>query len=206
MPAGVSCAPGSRHAVADDFYGDGSAYALLDVAYESGPPLREHVLDAPVRLPANPLPEPDLASAERHVIALQGGMMGGMGMMGGGMMGGGMMGMRRPAWAINGMSMTGDGQAGMPPLLALARGRTSILTLRNETTWWHPMHLHGHSFRVLAWNGAAVPGAIWHDTVLLAPREIVEVAFVADNPGDWMLHCHVVDHQVSGMMTLIRVV
>ena len=41
--------------------------------------------------------------------------------------------------------------------------------------------------------------------VLVPPRETVEVAFVADNPGDWMLHCHVTDHQVSGLMTLIRV-
>ena len=48
-----------------------------------------HRSDAPPKLPANPLPEPDLAAAERHEIALQGGMMGGMGMIGGGgMMGG----------------------------------------------------------------------------------------------------------------------
>jgi len=33
----------------------------------------------------------------------------------------------------------------------------------------------------------------------------VEVAFVADNPGDWMLHCHVIDHQMTGMMTVLRV-
>jgi FtsP/CotA-like multicopper oxidase with cupredoxin domain len=44
------------------------------------------------------------------------------------------------------------------------------------------------------------------DTVLIRPRERVRVAFVADNPGDWMLHCHVMDHQVGGLMTIIRVV
>jgi FtsP/CotA-like multicopper oxidase with cupredoxin domain len=43
------------------------------------------------------------------------------------------------------------------------------------------------------------------DTVPIAPKETVEIAFVADNPGDWMLHCHVADHQVSGMMTVLRV-
>jgi FtsP/CotA-like multicopper oxidase with cupredoxin domain len=195
-------APGSRHAVVDDFY-DRLAYGLLDLAYERTAPLREHPLDAPLRLPPNPLPQPDLASAERHELVLQGGMMGG----GVGMMGGmGMLGMRGAAWAINGLAMTGDGHAGMPPLLTLARGRTCVLSLRNETAWWHPMHLHGHSFRVLG-RAAASPGtgAVWGDTVLVPPRETVGVAFVADSPGDWMLHCHVMDHQVSGLMAVIRV-
>jgi FtsP/CotA-like multicopper oxidase with cupredoxin domain len=41
--------------------------------------------------------------------------------------------------------------------------------------------------------------------VLVPPQESVEIAFVADNPGDWMLHCHVTDHQTSGMMTVLRV-
>ena len=38
------------------------------------------------------------------------------------------------------------------------------------------------------------------DTVLLLPEETVEVAFVADNPGDWMFHCHIIEHQETGMM------
>jgi FtsP/CotA-like multicopper oxidase with cupredoxin domain len=67
------------------------------------------------------------------------------------------------------------------------------------------MHLHGYSFRVLRHNGSLLPHARWADTVLVPPKETVEIAFVADNPGDWMLHCHVTDHQVSGMMTVLRV-
>ncbi|MDJ0390307.1 multicopper oxidase family protein [Roseomonas sp. E05] len=188
--------PGRRYAVTDDFYEDELAYTLVSLAYESGRPLRDNVLDASVRLPANPLPQPDLAAAERHELVLQGGMMGGMGMM---------MRMNGAAWAINGIPMMGDGHAGMPPLLTVVLGRTCTLLLKNETAWWHPMHLHGHSVQVLTRDGAQVPGSIWGDTVLLAPRETVEVAFVADNPGDWMLHCHVIDHQVSGLMTVIRV-
>jgi FtsP/CotA-like multicopper oxidase with cupredoxin domain len=108
-------------------------------------------------------------------------------------------------WAINGHSMTGDGHAGMQPLMTLERGRTCLLTIRNDTAFSHPIHLHGHSFRVLRRNGSAVPNRQWADTVLIAPRESVDIAFVADNPGDWMLHCHVTDHQVSGLMTVIRV-
>ena len=191
--------PGRRYQVIDDFYGDGRAYTLVELAYSNAAPLRAHPLDASPRLPRNPLPEPDLAAAERHDMVLQGGGMSGMGMMGGGMMRGGAI------WAINGTSMTGDGPDGMPPMLTLARGRSVVLAFGNETAWWHPMHLHGHSFKVLSRDGAPVSHQVWGDTVLVAPREQVEVAFVADNPGDWMLHCHVMDHQEAGLMTVLRI-
>jgi FtsP/CotA-like multicopper oxidase with cupredoxin domain len=217
--------PGRRYAVVDDFYGS-LAYTLTGLAYSADPPLRAHPLDAPLNLPRNHLPEPDIAGAERHELALRGGMMSGMGgmmgdmsrMMGGNMMRGGMMsgmmgrmmgsgsGMGRgAAWSINGMSMTGDGQADMQPLLTLQRGRSIVLAMRNETAWWHPMHLHGHSFLVMSRNGSPLPHRQWGDTVLVPPRETVDLAFVADNPGDWMLHCHVTDHQVAGLMTILRI-
>ena len=189
--------PGGRYRVTDNFYGRRLAYTLAELAYETAP-RRARPRQAPPRLPANPLPQPDLAAAERHVLRLQGGMMGGMAMMGA-MMGGGAI------WAINGKSMTGDGAPDMPPLVTLRRGTSCVLVLKNETAWWHPMHLHGHSFRVLSRSGASVPHEIWGDTVLVRPRETVEVAFVADNPGSWLFHCHVMDHQMAGMMTVIRV-
>ena len=125
--------------------------------------------------------------------------MSGMGM-GGGMMGGG-----NTAWAIDGQSMTGDGDPRMPPLFEITRGRSCILDMRNETAWWHPMHLHGHSFQVLDRDGKPEPHDIWGDTVLVRPRERVRVAFVADNPGDWLFHCHVMEHQVGGLTTVLRV-
>jgi FtsP/CotA-like multicopper oxidase with cupredoxin domain len=208
--------PGRRYQVMDTFY-SGPGYVLTELAYDARPPLRAQPLDAPQPLPPNPLPEPDIAATDRHELVLQGGMMGGGMMAGlGGMMGGGqigmmgnggmnMSGMGAPAWSINGSAMTGDGQAGITPLLTLKLGRSYVLALRNQTAWWHPIHLHGHSFRVLSRNGAAVPHRQWGDTVLLAPREVVKVAFVADNPGDWMLHCHVMDHQISGLMGILRI-
>jgi len=198
--------PGQSYRVIDDFYQD-LAYKLIDLAYASEKPAQDHSPDAPRRLPANPLPEPDLATAECHEIALQGGMMGGMGMMSsGGAMGGmGMIGMGGATWAMNGMSMTGDGQPDMPPLVTLKRGQTCVLALHNETAWWHPMHLHGHSFRVISRNGKPNELREWRDTVLVPARESAEIAFVADNPGDWMFHCHVTDHQEAGMMTVIRI-
>ena len=200
--------PGGQYRVVDDFY-TGLEYELTRLAYSDEAPLRTRFPE-PIALPMNPLPEPDLSAAERRELTLEGGMMSGMmasGTAGGGMMQGmsGMMGMGRAIWSINGTSMTGDGHAGMPPLFTLAQGKTHLITMRNNTAWWHPMHLHGFSFRVLTRNGAEVPHRQWADTVLMAPEDRVEVAFVADNPGDWMLHCHVTDHQVSGLMTVLRV-
>jgi FtsP/CotA-like multicopper oxidase with cupredoxin domain len=196
--------PGKRYAVIDDFY-DGLAYTLTNLVYDAGPPLRVQPLDAPLRLPLNPLPEPDLVTTVRQVIVLQGGMMGGGKLKGvGGMPDMSMMG-GSPAWAINGMSMTGDGSAGMAPSFTLQRGQTCLLTIRNETAWWHPMHIHGFSMKVLSRNGSPVPHRQWQDTVLPAPTDILECAFVADNPGDWMLHCHVIDHSTTGLMTVFRV-
>jgi len=198
--------PGSRHAVIDEFY-DGLAYTLTTIAYDTAPPLRTHPLDAPLALPRNPLRAPDLANAIRQEIVLQGGMMGGGKLAGvGGMMGMGMPGMNgAPAWAINGMSMTGDGHAGMAPQFTLERGASCHLTLRNETAWWHPMHVHGFTMLMLTRNGEPVLHRQWQDTVLMAPKDVIECAFVADNPGDWMLHCHVADHQMAGLMTVFRV-
>jgi FtsP/CotA-like multicopper oxidase with cupredoxin domain len=191
--------PGRRYAVVDDFY-DGLDYTLTHLAYDTAAPSGSQRSAMPFRLRPNPLPEPDLKSAEQRELVLQGGMMGeGTGGMGG------MQGMGRAVWAINGISMTGDGHGDMAPLATLRTGRSYVLRMRNDTAWWHPMHLHGHSFRVLRRNGAAVPNSIWSDTVLMAPKDVVDVAFVADNPGDWMLHCHVTDHQTAGLMAILRI-
>jgi FtsP/CotA-like multicopper oxidase with cupredoxin domain len=146
--------PGERFPVIDPFY-RGLEYRLLDLVYEDAPPLREHPLDAPMHLADNTMPEPDLATAERHEITFSGGMMGGMmggGMMGGmepGMMGGMMRGMQHSGiWAINGVSATGDI---MEPFLTLNRGRSYVLAMHNHTAWQPDApartHLPGSSAR-----------------------------------------------------------
>jgi FtsP/CotA-like multicopper oxidase with cupredoxin domain len=185
--------PGSRHEVHDGFYRN-LEYRLIEIAYAAEPPLRTRPLDAPIRLPTNPLAEPDLVRAERHDLVMTGGMMGNMRGLPRGM-----------AWAVNGTANScGSGKV-IDPLFILRRGRSCVLRLVNETQWHHPMHLHGHAFRVISRDGRPTRYREWLDTVLLAPRETAEIAFVADNPGDWLLHCHVLEHQASGMTVCLRV-
>jgi FtsP/CotA-like multicopper oxidase with cupredoxin domain len=196
-------APGATAPVVDSFYSR-LAYKLLDIAYATDPPIRSRPPDTAIALPANTMPEPEVQGAQRHEITFTGGMMGGMM---GAMMGGRRMDMREMmqhgmAWAINGVAAHGHAH---DPLLTLDRGRTYVLALRNETAWHHPMHLHGHAFQVIARNGQPTARREWQDTVLIAPRERADIAFVADNPGDWMFHCHILEHQAGGMMGSIRV-
>jgi FtsP/CotA-like multicopper oxidase with cupredoxin domain len=187
-----TAAPGSGHRVIDDFY-RGRAYELLKIQYARDRPIRGSFEPAP-RLAPNPVKEPD-AKAERHRIMLGGGMMGAM-----------------PSqrehkgvfWTLNGKPLRHD-HHGHAPLLSLTRGQSYVIEFVNQTSWHHPMHLHGHLFRVLSKNGKEVVPRQWADTALLDPDSRAEIAFVADNPGNWMLHCHVLEHQSSGMMAVIRV-
>ena len=203
----MTAEPGSRAQVIDRFYQD-LEYRLIDLAYDDAP-LRDSAPNWSVALPANPLPEPDPATVRRHEIVFNGGMMGDMVMreMGGSMGEGGssgMMGMMHGdgIWFINGKAAEGHV---LDPMLTLERDRSHVIAMTNATAWHHPIHLHGHSFRVISRNGAPTIHREWQDTVLMAPRERVEITFVADNPGDWMFHCHILEHQAGGMMGVIRV-
>jgi FtsP/CotA-like multicopper oxidase with cupredoxin domain len=72
--------------------------------------------------------------------------------------------------------------------------------MMNRSMMAHPIHLHGHAFQVVAINAMKLNGAL-RDTVLVPPMGRVMVAFDADNPGRWALHCHNLYHMESGMMT-----
>jgi FtsP/CotA-like multicopper oxidase with cupredoxin domain len=188
-----SAAPGSRHRVIDDFYSR-RPYRLLDVEYSKEKPLREAFEPAP-RLARNEIPQAEVEKAVRHRIVFGGGMMGAM-----------------PSqrehkgvfWTVNGKPLAEHAHA-HAPLFTLARGRSYLLELVNQTSWHHPIHLHGHVFGIASRGGTRTPLAQWGDTVLVDPESRAEIAFVADNPGDWMLHCHVLEHQASGMMAVVRV-
>ncbi|MDP8996470.1 MAG: multicopper oxidase family protein [Pseudomonadota bacterium] len=96
-------------------------------------------------------------------------------------------------WGFNGRPMMHD------LLFKVKHGTRVEVTMRNETTMAHPMHLHGHYFQVTEINGVAVDGA-QRDTVLVPSGAQVRVQFEADNPGLWAFHCHHLYHMNSGMM------
>jgi FtsP/CotA-like multicopper oxidase with cupredoxin domain len=75
------------------------------------------------------------------------------------------------------------------------------ITYENKSQVDHPMHLHGHFFQVLSKNDEAYTGApIMKDTLLIKPGEKYIIAFKADNPGNWVYHCHELHHAAGGMM------
>jgi len=94
------------------------------------------------------------------------------------------------------------GPDGAKPLRVRPGERVEI-TIVDETTMAHPIHLHGHSFQVVAVNGGRFSGAV-RDTVLVPPRSSVTIAFEANNPGRWALHCHHLYHMAAGMMTTVE--
>ncbi|MFH8343500.1 multicopper oxidase family protein [Streptomyces sp. NPDC018045] len=93
-------------------------------------------------------------------------------------------------WAVNGKKYAPTRRY---PMRAGERVR---LSFRNNTTMWHPMHLHGHTF-------ALPDGGPRKDTAIVLPGRRLDVDLDADNPGLWMLHCHNVYHAESGMMTVL---
>ena len=107
-------------------------------------------------------------------------------------------------WSINRVAWQGDVPSPIEPLAVLKQGRSYILRFRNESPNAHPIHLHGHSFRLLRSNKRPLPPLVT-DTVLLLKEETLEVALIADNPGNWAFHCHVIEHQKTGLTGYIRV-
>jgi len=112
-------------------------------------------------------------------------------------------------WMINGEVMHHDADQPMSewqePPYALRAGRWAKLRFTNESARLHPMHLHGQFFKVVARDGRPVDEEHWRDTVLVRSRETVDVALVPTELGNWMLHCHIMEHQDAGMMTLVAV-
>jgi len=110
------------------------------------------------------------------------------------------------AWTIDGVAMDMSHHHAMAPSVALERGRFAHLHFTNESPRIHPIHTHGMFFRLLARNGVRVDEPFFRDTVLIHPREEIDVGVVPTDAGTWMMHCHILEHAEAGMMTTISVV
>jgi len=120
---------------------------------------------------------------------------GGIGAMAG--MSGGAMSM--DAYTINGQLFP------RIPSLEVRRGQRIEIAFVNKSAAVHPMHLHGHRMQVLELNSAPITGSpLYQDSVMVLPGRTTVVAFTADNPGVWMLHCHELHHAAAGMDTMLQ--
>ncbi|MEZ0448513.1 multicopper oxidase family protein [Cellulomonas sp. ICMP 17802] len=98
-------------------------------------------------------------------------------------------------WTINGHTYPDV------PMFVVSEGDVVRMTLRNTSGQAHPMHLHGHHLLVLSRDGTPSTGSPWWaDSLELAAGQTYEVAFVADNPGVWMDHCHNLPHAQQGLV------
>lgn len=111
--------------------------------------------------------------------------------------------MARYDWLINGIVFDVKNPGSEKPQVRVKPGQRVSLKFVNETPMSHPMHLHGHSFQVVAINDRAFSGAL-RDTVLVPGRTSVTVEFDANNPGLWFVHCHVLWHLEAGMAALVQ--
>lgn len=154
----------------------------------------------PKALPANPnMAITGLAGGRKARLNMEGGAMGGLDEA---ILDGERKSFRQLAqanrfWAFNGVTGMTD-----TPLTEAARGETVRLEIYNDTSFPHAMHLHGMHFREVGKDGALGP---LRDTLLTFGDETREIAFVADNPGKWLFHCHMLSHAASGMITWIEV-
>jgi FtsP/CotA-like multicopper oxidase with cupredoxin domain len=90
--------------------------------------------------------------------------------------------------------------------IEVQRGDRLLLRLLNVGHLPHAMHLHGHTFTIVATDGNPVPPAarLRKDTVLIGPGERYDLEIIANNPGIWLFHCHMPNHSENGMMTQMQ--
>jgi FtsP/CotA-like multicopper oxidase with cupredoxin domain len=172
------------------------AYEVASFAYAEIP-RRERLLESSIELAPNPLQQTQIPDSFQQVpLLMQGGAMGGLRSA---VFEGHEMDLReliehRMVWAFNGV-------AGMPkePLFRVQRGAAISLDVVNDNSWQHAMHVHGHHF-----IDHRTP-EFWRDTALFASGEQGSLRFIADNPGKWLIHCHMVEHMAGGMVTWFEV-
>lgn len=174
----------------------GTKPATLATFRATGASLKRDARDLPL-LSQNPLPEPDLSNATEIPFILSAsaeerpkdGICGSLGY---------------NFWAINKVPWADDTGDPTAPLAEMKAGRTYIFNVENPTPQVHPLHLHGLVFRPMNSNKQAIRPH-FSDTYLILPDEKVQLALVADNPGDWVFHCHIIEHQKTGMTSYVRV-
>ncbi|WP_182871341.1 multicopper oxidase domain-containing protein [Rhodopirellula sp. JC639] len=108
------------------------------------------------------------------------------------------------SWAMDWNWHTINGKSGpfTTPLVCKHGERVRVRLLNFSPMQHHPVHLHGHTFWVTGHEGARAPKTAWvpRNTELIAVAQASDFEFVANNPGDWIFHCHMVHHMMNHMV------
>ncbi|MEQ8554026.1 MAG: multicopper oxidase domain-containing protein [Cyclobacteriaceae bacterium] len=102
--------------------------------------------------------------------------------------------MSRYIWSMNGIPLSETDK------IKINEGEVTRITFNNLTMMHHPMHLHGHFFRVINENGEYSP--LKH-TVNVPPMQKVTIEFYGNEYGDWFFHCHILYHMMGGMARVV---
>jgi FtsP/CotA-like multicopper oxidase with cupredoxin domain len=111
--------------------------------------------------------------------------------------------MSRYQWMINDVAFNVENPSAEKAQVLVKCGQRAAIEFVNETPMSHPMHLHGHTFQVVAINGKRYSGPL-RDTVLVPGNTNVTVELDAMNPGLWYVHCHILWHLAAGMAALLQ--
>lgn len=106
---------------------------------------------------------------------------------------------------FNFFTLNGRAAPFVTPLLVRLGDRVRLRFMNLSTMDHHPMHLHGHTFWVTGSEGGRIPESAWipGNTVLVGVGQSRDVEFIANNPGDWMLHCHIPHHMMNQMVPMV---
>jgi FtsP/CotA-like multicopper oxidase with cupredoxin domain len=91
------------------------------------------------------------------------------------------------------------------PLVEVEADQLTALEVQNDSEMHHPFHIHGNRFQILSIDGEPPPWTGWKDTFDIPPYATVRIASEMDNPGEWMYHCHILEHAELGMAGFMRV-
>lgn len=91
------------------------------------------------------------------------------------------------------------------PLVVKLGSRVRLRFMNLSAMDHHPMHLHGHTFWITGTEAGPIPESAWipSNTVLVGVGQSKDVEFIANNPGDWMLHCHILHHMMNNMVSMV---
>jgi FtsP/CotA-like multicopper oxidase with cupredoxin domain len=106
---------------------------------------------------------------------------------------------------FNWFTLNGRSAPYITPLVVRLGSRVRIRLVNMSPIDHHPMHLHGHTFWITGTEAGRIPESAWipSNNVLVGVAQAREIEFIANNPGDWVMHCHMFHHMMNHMAVMV---